>query len=282
MRTLFSSITMLALLGSTTSTPLSASRSNSGIAPRSVTPALPTRLASISAAEFRRFVRDSVQWEERTKTWQNHETAERSAPASHITRLWAVAEVGVVRLQMSDLRDRRPRVVSMLANDGQFAMHGMAPGDTMYLVLEMEERSDAIDAYAVVASPKPGRVVVHALGRPRVCNRWQPAAAEVSYFNFVSGRSCDTGVDEHHDATGVDRPTTSQKMEVGAEADSDGLGPVLTATGRAFADVGPAPANRTNLGLRGADQNCTGLFTCADGSCAIGFPDGSRTPREMK
>lgn len=282
MKALFSNVAMLALLGSTTIAPLSSSGSNSGIASRSVTPPLPKRLASISAAEFRRFVRDSAQWEERTKTWQNHETATRSAPESRITRLWAVAEVGVVRLQMSDLRDRRPRVVSMLGNDGQFAMHGMAPGDTMYLVLEMEEHSDAVDAYAVIASPQLGRVVVHALGRPRVCNRWQPAATEVSYFNFVSGRSCDAGVDEHHDAASVDKPSPPHTMELGAEADSDDPAPLLPATRRLFTDTAPISTNLTNLGRRGLEQNCTGLFTCADGSCAIGFPDGSHSPREMK
>ena len=196
--------TMLALLG-TTIAPSLATESNGVGARGRATPVGSQRLETMSAVEFRQFVRSGNQWEDRTKTWQNHETAMTPMSTSRITKLWAVAEVGSIRLRTSDLRDRQPRIVLMFGNDGLFAMHGMAPGDTMYAVLQMEERSDAIEAFGVVVA-QSGRIFVHSLGRPQVCYRWRPAATELSYPSFISGRSCDPSVEDPHNAATLEKP----------------------------------------------------------------------------
>lgn len=278
--------TMLALLG-TTIAPSLATESNGVGARGRATPVGSQRLETMSAVEFRQFVRSGNQWEDRTKTWQNHETAMTPMSTSRITKLWAVAEVGSIRLRTSDLRDRQPRIVLMFGNDGLFAMHGMAPGDTMYAVLQMEERSDAIEAFGVVVA-QSGRIFVHSLGRPQVCYRWRPAATELSYPSFISGRSCDPSVEDPHNAATLEKPPAPQTIDLStpvtgeSEADYDAPAPFFIPTLRASASPPGALARTANVGLPSHDWNCTGGFTCAEGTCGVAFPDGHAPPRELK
>lgn len=166
-------------------------------------------IAAVTAREFSAFLSDSTSWEERTKAWQTRPGSPGGDSRRPVfSRISATAETNSIRLSHDSLTDGLPRVIAKYVNEGRVSADGLAPGDSLFLVVQWDPSQRNVRAYRVRFTAH-NALQVSPIGSFRVCHHYRSSDDDLSAAGWTDPRGCD----QAH--AGVSADTTAQPKPPG-------------------------------------------------------------------